>query len=170
MLKKILGFALFFTVIAVAGEVKNFALTTMEGSKIHIEVNDNGIKVKEYPNKVIILDFFGKNCPPCKAEMPILGKIQKKYKDKLQIIGLHVQEPLDIKDYSMIKNRGVNFPVADYMKGNQDFVEYISSLTRWQGQIPYMLFFDSNGTYKGYHLGMMDETVLERIIEQNYKR
>ncbi len=170
MLKKVLGFVLFFAVLALAGDVKNFALTTMEGNKIHIEVNDNGIKVKEYPNKVIILDFFGKNCPPCKAEMPILGKIQKRYKDKLQIIGLHVQEPLDIKDYSMIKNRGVNFPVADYMKGNQDFVEYISSLTRWQGQIPYMLFFDSNGTYKGYHLGMMDETVLERIIEQNYKR
>ena len=170
MLKKVLFIATLFISLSFAQNAKSFVLKTMEGKKINIEVNDNGIKVKEYPNKVIILDFFGKNCPPCKAEMPILGKIQEKYKDKLQIIGLHVQEPLDLKDYSFIKNRGINFPVADYMQGNQEFVEYIAKLTGWRGTIPYMLFFDSKGEYKGYHLGMMDEATLEKIIEQNYKK
>jgi len=169
MLKKVLIFFMVCVGLLFGANSKTFTLKTMEGKKIHIEVNDEGIKVKEYPKKVIILDFFGKNCPPCKAEIPILGKVQKKYKDKLQIIGLHVQEPLDIKDYNFIKNRGVNFPVADYMQGNQEFVEYIAKLTGWRGSIPYMLFFDSQGIYKGYHLGMMDEDTLIKIIEKNSK-
>jgi len=170
MFKKLLFIAALFVSLTYAANVKNFTLKTMEGKEIHIEVNDDGIKAKEYPNKAIILDFFGKNCPPCKAEMPVLGKIQKKMKDKLQIIGIHVQEPLTIKDYSFIKNRGVNFPVADYMQGNQDFVEYISRLTGWRGSIPYMLFFDNKGIYIGYHLGMMDEDTLVKIIEKNSKK
>ncbi|WP_281951582.1 TlpA family protein disulfide reductase [Nitrosophilus kaiyonis] len=170
MFKKILLATIFLVTLTYAQNVKNFVLSTMEGEKIHIEVNDDGIKVKEYPKKVIILDFFGKNCPPCRAEMPILGKIQKKYKNTLQIIGLHVQEPLDIKDYSMIQNRGVNFPIADYMQGNQEFVEYISKLTGWRGSIPYLLFFDVNGTYKGYHLGMMDEATMGKLIEKMSKK
>lgn len=169
-MKKILLF-LMVGILAFASNAKSFVLDRVDGKKIHIEVNDNGVKVKEFPNKLIILDFFGKNCPPCRAEMPILGEIQKKYKKDLQIIGIHVQEPLTIKDFSMIKNRGVNFPVVDYMQSqqNQNFVEYISRLTGWQGSIPYMLFFDKNGTYQGYHLGMMEEDLLKKFIEQNKK-
>ncbi len=168
MLKKIVLAALF--ALSLAASSKSFVLNTMDGKKIHIEVNDNGIKVKEYPDRVIILDFFGKNCPPCKAEMPILGRVQKKYSDKLQIIGLHVQAPLTLSEFSQITKRGVNFPVADYMNNNEEFIEYISSLTGWRGQIPYMLFFDSEGNYKGYHLGMMEESMIEKFVEQNYKK
>ena len=169
MLKKILFFMMFVSLVFGAN-VKNFVLKTMEGKNIHIEVNDEGVKVKEFPNKVIILDFFGKNCPPCKAEMPVLGKVQEKFKNKLQIIGLHVQEPLNLKEYFEIKNRGVNFPVADYLQGNEEFVEYISRLTGWRGSIPYLLFFNSKGVYKGYHLGMMDEDTMEKLIEKMSKK
>ncbi len=167
-MKKIVIFLMAISLVF-ASEAKNFVLNEITGKKIHIEINKSGVKVKEFPKKIIILDFFGKNCPPCRAEMPILGEIQSKYKKDLQIIGVHVQEPLTIKDYSIIKNRGVNFPVVDYMQ-NQDFVEYISNLTGWQGMIPYMLFFDKNGTYEGYHLGMMEEETLEKIIEKIKKR
>jgi len=170
MLKRVFIFLVFVNIVLFGANQKEFSLTTIDNKKIHIEVNNNGIKVKEFPNKIVILDFFGKNCPPCKAQMPTLGKIQKKYKDSLQIIGIHVQEPLDFADMSMIQKRGVNFLVVDYLRGNQDFVEYISNLTGWRGQIPYMLFFDINGTYKGYHLGMMQEDLLEKFIEQNGKK
>jgi len=56
------------------------------------------------------------------------------------------------------------------MNNNEKFIEYISSLTGWRGQIPYMLFFDSEGNYKGYHLGMMEESMIEKFVEQNYKK
>ncbi len=145
---------------------KSFVLKTIDGKKIHITVKNSGIEVKEYPGKVIILDFFGKNCPPCRMEMPILGDLQKRLADKMQIIGLHVQKPLRPQDVLMLKKRGINYPVVDYItnKQNEEFVEFMGRLTGWSGNIPFMLFFDRSGKYAGYHIGMADEKSLERFI------
>ncbi len=147
---------------------KNFTLTTVDGKKIHIHIKKNGIEVKEYPNKVIILDFFGKNCPPCRMEIPILGDLQKKMADTLQIIGLHVQRPLSSSDLAMLKKLGVDYPIVDYAvdKNNYEFVEFMGELTGWSGTIPFMLFFDRNGNYAGYHLGMAEESSLERFVQK----
>ena len=149
---------------------KSFTLTTIEGKKIHIDIKKNGISVQEYPHKVIILDFFGKHCPPCRLEIPILGDLQKKLSKKLQIIGLHVQEPLDKNDIAELKRRGVNYPVIDYAssRSSQEFVELLGRLTGWEGSIPYMLFFDKNGTYAGSHLGMVMEDSLEKFVNDLY--
>ncbi len=149
---------------------KSFTLTTIDNQKIHIHIKKNGIEVKEYPGKVIILDFFGKHCPPCRLEMPILGDLQAKLKRKLQIIGLHVQEPLTMADVKELRRRGINYPVVDYMASeeNRKFVGFMAQLTGWSGSIPYMLFFDKNGQYQGYHLGMAMEESLKKYIEKLY--
>ncbi len=167
MLKK---FAVLVLFVAALFADKSFLLKTIDGKPIHITIKKNGISVKEYPNKVIILDFFGKHCPPCKIEMPILGDLQKKMAKKLQIIGLHVQEPLDIKDIADLQKRGVNYPVIDYAASQsaQEFVEFIGRLTGWSGSIPYLLFFDKNGEYAGSHLGVAMEESLQRFVEKLY--
>ena len=167
MLKKIVVALAFVGVLFAA---QNFTLHTIDGKTIHLTIKKNGMSVKEYPNKVIILEFFGKHCPPCRAEMPILGKLQKKLAKKLQIIGIHVQQPLDKVDVKMLKNRGVDYPVVDYLtnKENEEFVSFIARLTGWSGSIPYMLFFDKNGEYEGYHLGMANEESLEKFINRLY--
>ncbi len=149
---------------------QSFTLKTVDGKAIHIEVKKNGISVKEYPNKVIILDFFGKHCPPCRMEIPILGDLQKKLQDRLQIIGLHVQEPLSKEDIAELKRRGINYPVIDYAtsRSSQEFVELLGRLTGWGGSIPYMLFFDNKGIYAGSHLGMAMEESLEKFVADIY--
>ncbi|SMC08483.1 TlpA family protein disulfide reductase [Nitratiruptor tergarcus] len=172
MLKKLLFVMMFVGVLFGAQrEVdKGFVLTTVDNQKIHIHIKKNGIEVKEYPGKVIILDFFGKRCPPCRMEMPILGDLQTKLKDKMQIIGLHVQEPLSKRDLQELYKRGINYPIVDYLpnKENQAFVGFIGQLTGWSGSIPYMLFFDPKGTYQGYHIGMANEESLKKFIEKLY--
>ncbi|BAF70738.1 TlpA family protein disulfide reductase [Nitratiruptor sp. SB155-2] len=149
---------------------KDFTLTTVDNKKIHIRVKPEGIEVKEYPGKVIILDFFGKHCPPCRAEIPILGTLQSGKKEKLQIIGLHVQELLTVDDIKELRKMGINYPIVDYMANeeNRNFVSFMAQLTHWQGSIPFMLFFDKNGTYNGYHLGMANEESLKKFIDKLY--
>jgi len=47
--------------------------------------------ISKKPNtkgKFILLDFWGTSCPQCKRAIPELNKIQKKFKDKLVVIGL----------------------------------------------------------------------------------
>ena len=52
--------------------VGNFALSSLEGE---------AITPKTLAGKVTILDFWATNCPPCKAQMPVINKIYEHFKD-----------------------------------------------------------------------------------------
>ena len=62
--------------------------------------------------KVVLLNFWATWCPPCRAEIPDLIKLQSKYADKLQIIGLSDDTgPVnDVKKF--VAEHGMNYPVA----------------------------------------------------------
>ncbi len=51
--------------------------------------------LQEYKGKVVLLNFWATWCVPCASEMPMLGEMQKHYKDKLVIIAASIDDPLD---------------------------------------------------------------------------
>jgi len=145
-----------------------FEVTTMEGQKLHFVITKNHVVCEEAKDKALILDFFGKHCPPCRRMIPVLGKIQKEMADKVLIVGLHVQEPLTPQEYAELKSMGITYPVVD-MGANREnmlFVEYLGYATGWNSAIPYMLFFDRYGRYRANHYGIVSYDVLRQTIEQ----
>src|SRR5258706_14380970 len=88
--------------------------------------------------KVVLVNFWATWCGPCRAEIPDLVELQKKYKDRLQILGLVVDDDdLDaIKKFSA--RYGINYPVA--LATNDIRIQYggISPL-------PTSFLFDSQG-------------------------
>jgi thiol-disulfide isomerase/thioredoxin len=68
------------------------------------------ISLDNYRGKVVLLNFWGPWCPPCRAEVPALEGLQDAFKDKLVIIGATVfssEAPVEqfYKDYK------INYPV-----------------------------------------------------------
>ena len=49
--------------------------------------------------KLYILEFWATWCGPCKAAMPHLSEIQKKYENKIRVIGVNVWENVGEKQY-----------------------------------------------------------------------
>ncbi|MGB7436192.1 MAG: TlpA disulfide reductase family protein [Candidatus Acidiferrum sp.] len=62
--------------------------------------------------KVILLNFWATWCGPCRAEIPGLIELQTKYKDRLQIIGMVVDEDDEANLRDVVKTAGINYPVA----------------------------------------------------------
>jgi thiol-disulfide isomerase/thioredoxin len=62
--------------------------------------------------KVILLNFWATWCGPCRAEIPDLVELQKRYKDSLQIIGLAVDVDDSTEVQSFAESFNVNYPVA----------------------------------------------------------
>jgi thiol-disulfide isomerase/thioredoxin len=150
---------------------KTFEVTSIDGKKFHLTVTQRGVECKECKGKVLLLDFFGKHCPPCRASIPTLAKTQKELKDKLQILSFHVQETLTPQDVMELrKELGINYPIMDMTANPQNyaFIEYIGAASGWQNTIPYMLFFDPSGRYRGHHYGVVDAEGLKKAVEKLY--
>jgi thiol-disulfide isomerase/thioredoxin len=62
--------------------------------------------------KVILLNFWATWCGPCRAEIPSLIELQNRYKDRLLIIGLVVDDDDPDAVKQVVDSEGINYPVA----------------------------------------------------------
>lgn len=88
-----------------------------------IDLDSNKLlKISEFPNKVVILDFWYRSCYPCLKSIPFLNKLYKKYSDKgLTILGIN---PVDDIEKSAVKmnqfkvEKGIEYPLL-FTKNNE---------------------------------------------------
>ncbi len=76
------------------------------------DVDGRTISTASLKGKVVIINFWATWCPPCRAEIPDLIKLQEKYKDQLQIIGISDDDdpPAVVKKWAA--EHGMNYPIV----------------------------------------------------------
>src|SRR5260370_7082809 len=81
----------------------DFKLTSLDGKPVTL-ADSHG--------KVILLNFWATWCGPCRAEIPDLVELQNKYKDRLQILGLVVDDDDQAATKEFAQQLLLNYPVA----------------------------------------------------------
>lgn len=146
-----------------------FNLKTTDGKDLKVLVKDEGWVFNGYENKVILLNFFGTWCPPCKAEIPHLLNIRKDLQKNFEVIaidvgkrggGFNTQEELD----AFIKKFAITYPIVTGVE-NQKLFNAVSNLNP-SGSIPFMLLFDKKGKFIKPYIGMQPEEMLSSDIKQ----
>jgi thiol-disulfide isomerase/thioredoxin len=90
---------------------------TAQGTKAPVltlkDLRGRTLRLSDYRGKVVLLNFWATWCPPCRAEMPDLIKMQREYRSKgLRVIGV-TYPPEEISEVRrFIRKLGVNYPVA----------------------------------------------------------
>ena len=87
-------------------EAPDFSLVTTSGSKIESD---------QFNNKVLVIFFFGYNCPPCKAVGPdVESKLHQAFKDetKFAIIGADQWDGNDAGVDNFQSVTGITFPLG----------------------------------------------------------
>ena len=74
---------------------------------------DGGIiSTADLHGKVVLVNFWATWCPPCREEIPELIELSKRYKDKLQIIGISMDDAPAGEVRQFATQIGITYPVV----------------------------------------------------------
>ncbi|MBT0878084.1 MULTISPECIES: TlpA disulfide reductase family protein [unclassified Campylobacter] len=126
--------------------------------------NDNKDLEFTSNDKIILFNFFTTWCPPCKAEIPHLNDLALKYKDRLRVIGVLLEDKSDEEIAKFIKDNGISY---DIVTGDNNYT-FLKVLGEING-IPYIALYDQNGKNINNYLGAVYEEMLDIDIQKVMK-
>jgi len=183
-MKKLLTAALLLSVISLGGCQKEASnSSSLQGTKAEetaqdsqgnlaydftfTDIHGKTHKLSDYRGKVVVVQFFGTYCPPCKAEMPVLEELYRKYKDNLVVIGLSVdyigESPEKLKPF--VERMGVTYPVGP--ASEKAWAEYAGKITGLDS-IPQTFIIDKKGRIRYYEVGFAPhyKELFEKAIQE----
>jgi thiol-disulfide isomerase/thioredoxin len=148
-----------------AKQAETITITTVTGKKLHIRGTKNGLDIQEYRGKILFLEFWGTQCPPCLMSIPHYIELKKKYKDKLAVLAVEVQSEMPREMLrQFVKRHKINYDVVDFRSGRLLY-EYIRMRTGWRGSIPFLMIFNSQGRFVTSQVGLLPQEALEGVIK-----
>lgn len=94
----------------------------------------------ESKGAVTVVEFWATWCPPCKASIPHLSKLQKAHGDKVRIVGLSNEERAVVEPFIAAQGEAMAYRVGIVDEADQ---------ARWRGDrtdIPFAYLVDAGGT------------------------
>ncbi|HOJ37355.1 MAG TPA: TlpA disulfide reductase family protein [Ignavibacteriales bacterium] len=122
------------------------------------------IKLSNYKNKVVLIDFWATWCPPCRKSIPDLIALKNEMKDKdFEIIGISLDQQTKPDVVPFIKNNGINYPVGYY---NKDVINKFGGVEA----IPTIFLVDKKGNVVDKFVGLTDKSILINRITELLKK
>ncbi|MDD2896746.1 MAG: TlpA disulfide reductase family protein [Aliarcobacter sp.] len=143
-----------------------FQLKTTNDGIINIRLENEKIILKDYPNKIVLLNFFTTWCPACKAEIPNLIQLQNGYKNDFVVISVLLEEMKtneQIKEF--IKLSDINYDVIN----SPESIELARSLGGIKS-IPTMYLIDKNNVVFQKYVGLVPSEMMEIDIKKVLER
>jgi len=105
------------------------------GDSLKSPIHGTAITEESVVGKVVFFEYWGTQCPPCRASLPHLEALQKKYASsgKFTVIGSHVQGK---SDATLALLEDVSFPVYQQLR---------LAHAPCGGGIPHAILFDHRG-------------------------
>ncbi len=139
-----------------------FILEDINTTKITIKIEQNRITL-EPAKDITILFFFTSWCPSCKAQIPELKALKKKFED-VEIVGILLNEPQDVQDF--LQRYGIDFFVATSYKTNSIVAEKIYRFIKAPASmpVPAIVVLHKNSYFRHY-LGAVPLAILQADIK-----
>ena len=148
-----------------------YELKDLQNHSFHVEKVGNDFVVDGLEDKVVIFDIFATWCPPCRASAPNVSALQEKYKDKIKVIGLLIEEDKDNAYVQQFVDKyGAHYSISN-TKDNQRLARAIAGATGvGQGfPIPLMVMY-YKGKYINHYVGAIPEEMVESDIKLALKQ
>jgi peroxiredoxin len=125
----------------------DFALNNLAGKSVSLG---------DYKGQIVLMNFWGSYCGPCRKEFPILDQISHQYHGKgVTLVGINVEHD-SAAAVDWLKETPVSFPIL------LDVDSKVSKLYRVEG-MPNTVILDRKGNvryvHRSYHAGVENEYI-----------
>lgn len=138
----------------------DFTLANLDGERV---------SMNQYKGKVVLLNFWGTWCGPCRKEIPDFVKLSDKYKKQgLEIVGITLTSGSPEKINTFARNWGINYALLTDIEGNET-----QMVTALYGQatgkqitgIPTTFLIDRDGYIRQKYVGPRSEEVFYKDLK-----
>jgi thiol-disulfide isomerase/thioredoxin len=122
------------------------------------DLDGKPVSLADAKGKIVLLNFWATWCGPCRAEIPDLVDLQKRYADELEIIALATDEDDPDQVRRFVLQSGINYRVA--MTSDEVRRDYggIAAL-------PTSFVIDRQGRIVQKHVGLNDPAIYELEVK-----
>jgi thiol-disulfide isomerase/thioredoxin len=118
------------------------------------DLDGNVISTAALRGKVVLINFWATWCPPCREEIPEMIELASRYKDRLEIIGVSMDDssPAEVREFAKAAN--INYPIV---MGSR-------SLSAEYGGVPALptsFVLNTDGRVVQKHMGLYPEEVYD---------
>ena len=133
-----------------SGAAPQFELTTFDGDRFSLE---------EQRGKIVVLNFWGSWCAPCRAESPELQQIHEQYQDQdVVVLGIAYRDSKG-DSQAFIEELGLT-----YLNGHDPTNQIAEEKYHIQGA-PENFVIDRNGKIARYYLGSVTADELSGVLD-----
>ena len=147
-----------------------FVLTSTDNKKYVIKKEADGFILKGAEGKVVIFDIFATWCPPCQASASHLTSLQEKYKDKVVVLGITIEEDIsNNKLEEFKKDFNAKYTILN-SKSNYSLVKKIATALNLGENfpIPLMVLY-KDGKLINHYVGKVQEEFVQSDIKRALK-
>lgn len=153
------------------GPAKVFTLSSTKMKSHTVTVSSQKVMFQDTTQPIVIVNLFATWCPPCIGEIPYLNDLQKKYKEKLFVVGILTHDSImqDALDTFMAKNQ-INYFISN-ATDNDTFANQLAITLDLPENfsIPLTVMY-VNGEYFTHYEGSVPVEMIEYDIEQAKKQ
>jgi thiol-disulfide isomerase/thioredoxin len=117
--------------------------------------------------KVVLFDFWATWCDTCRAELPALVKLERKWRARgLVLVTVSADEPeQEAAALQFLLKTGVRFPAyVKHVKNDELFIDSIDE--KWTGALSGLFLYDRAGQKAASFIGETDNAEIEKALDR----
>lgn len=144
-----------------------YILSDMNARDLNVTFKEQKLSIKGVKEPIVLLNFFAPWSAPCRAELPQLDTLQKKYNKNLFILGIVVDEKQDKTEFRyLMKKLNINYYLS-ISQNNQRFINEMKGSLKLADNFPIPLsVLYIHGVYHRLYEGTMPIEMLEYEVKQ----